>query len=143
ATDLDALAAESLAESVRGQWSEIRRQRMQTENGLGLLTGMAVPLPPAPDVSAYPAMAELTPGLPSETLLKRPDVRAAEQRLLAANASIGAARAAFFPSIALTANLGTASSELSGLFGGGSQAWLFQPVLRLPLFDAGRNQASL
>lgn len=143
ATDLEALAAESLAESVRGQWAELKRQRMQTENALNLLVGMAAPLPPAPDVSRHPIMAELAPGLPSEVLLKRPDVRAAEQRLIAANANIGAARAAFFPRIALTANLGTASSELSGLFGGGSQAWLFQPVLRLPLFDAGRNQANL
>lgn len=143
ATDLEALAAESLAESVRGQWAELKRQRMQTENALNLLVGMAAPLPLAPDVSRHPAMAELAPGLPSEVLLKRPDVRAAEQRLIATNANIGAARAAFFPRIALTANLGTASSELSGLFGGGSQAWLFQPVLRLPLFDAGRNQANL
>jgi len=143
ATDLDALAAESLAESVRGQWAETRRQRMQTENALRLLTGMAVPLPQPEGVSGQAAMAELAPGLPSETLLRRPDVRAAEQRLVAANASIGAARAAFFPRISLTASLGTASNELSGLFGGGSQAWLFQPVLSLPLFDAGRNQANL
>lgn len=143
ATDLDALAAESLTESVRGQWAELKRQRMQTENALSLLVGMATPLPQAAGVSGQAAMAELAPGLPSEALLKRPDVRAAEQRLIAANANIGAARAAFFPRIALTANAGTASSELSGLFGGGSQAWLFQPVLRLPLFDAGRNQANL
>jgi multidrug efflux system outer membrane protein len=102
---------------------------------------MAVALPSAANLSA--AMAELQPGLPSATLLKRPDVRAAEQRLIAANANIGAARAAFFPRISLTASLGTASSELSGLFGGGSQAWLFQPVLKLPLFDASRNQANL
>lgn len=143
ATDLDALAAESLTESVRAQLAELRRQRMQTENALRLLTGMSVQLPQASSISEQPAMAELAPGLPSEVLLKRPDVRAAEQRLIAANANIGAARAAFFPRIALTANIGTASSELSGLFGAGSQAWLFQPVLKLPLFDAGRNQANL
>jgi multidrug efflux system outer membrane protein len=143
ATDLEALAAESLAESVRAQLAELRRNRMQTENALNLLTGMSMALPAAGSVSAQPAIADLAPGLPSEVLLKRPDVRAAEQRLIAANANIGAARAAFFPRIALTANLGTASSELSGLFGGGSQAWLFQPVLTLPLFDAGRNQANL
>ncbi len=143
ATDLDALAAESLAESVRGQRAELGRQRMQTENALKLLTGMAAALPPPAPASGQPPMAELAPGLPSEVLLKRPDVRAAEQRLIAANANIGAARAAFFPRISLTANLGTASSELSGLFGAGSQAWLFQPALKLPLFDAGRNQASL
>ena len=143
ATDLDALAAESLTESVRGQWAELKRQRMQTENALYLLTGMAAPLPKSSGVSSLPAMADLAPGLPSEVLLRRPDVRAAEQRLLASNANIGAARAAFFPRISLTSSIGTASSELSGLFGGGSLAWLFQPVLKLPLFDAGRNQANL
>lgn len=143
ATDLDALAAESLAETVRAQLAELKRSRIQTENALSLLTGMAVAIPPAGNVSNQPAMAELAPGLPSETLLRRPDVRAAEQRLIAANANVGAARAAFFPRISLTGSLGTASSELSGLFGGGSQAWLFQPVLTLPLFDAGRNQANL
>jgi multidrug efflux system outer membrane protein len=94
-------------------------------------------------VSAQPAMADRVPGMPADVLLRRPDVRAAEQRLLASNANIGAARAAFFPRISLTASYGTASGELSGLFAGGSQAWLFQPVLKLPLFDAGRNQAHL
>ncbi len=143
ATDLDALAAESLAESVRIQRTEVRRQRMQTENALNLLTGMAATIPPPANVTAQPALAELAPGLPSEVLLRRPDVRAAEQRLIAANANIGAARAAFFPRISLTGSIGSASSELSGLFGAGSHAWLFQPVLSLPLFDAGRNRANL
>jgi len=78
-------------------------------------------------------------GLPSEVLLARPDVLAAEQKLIAANANIGAARAAFLPKIVLTAAAGTASAGLSGLFGGGSGAWSFIPALRLPLFDAGRT----
>ncbi|WP_324780652.1 efflux transporter outer membrane subunit [Thiobacillus sedimenti] len=143
ASDLDVLAAESLVETVRAQAADLDRQRAQTENALRLLTGMAVPLPAVPAVSRQPALAELAPGLPSEVLLRRPDVRAAEQRLIASNANIGAARAAFFPRIALTGNLGTASSALSGLFGAGSEAWLFQPVLTLPLFDAGRNRANL
>ena len=142
-TDLDALAAESLFEATRVQGAELHRQRLQMENALSLLTGMAIKLPPAGDVSKQPAMAALAPGLPSEVLLRRPDVRAAEQHLIAANANIGAARAAFFPRIALTANVGTASRELSGLFGTGSQAWLFQPVLSLPLFNAGQAQANL
>jgi multidrug efflux system outer membrane protein len=142
ATELDVLTAESLVESVRAQWAESRRQRTQTENALRLLTGMAVPLPEVPDGSSA-TLAALAPGLPSDVLLQRPDVRAAEQQLIAGNANVGAARAAFFPRIALTANFGTASSALAGLFDAGSQAWLFQPVLTLPLFDAGRNQANL
>lgn len=143
ATDLEALAAESLAESVRGQWAELKRQRMQTENALRLLTGMAAPLPATSALAGQPKMIALSPGLPSEVLLKRPDVRAAEQRLVAANASIGAARAAFYPRISLTGSFGTASSDLSGLFDSGSGAWLFNPVLKWPLFDAGRTQANL
>lgn len=143
ATELDVLTAESLVESVRAQWVESRRQRTQTENALRLLTGMAVPLPGISDGSNSTTLAALAPGLPSDVLLQRPDVRAAEQQLIAGNANVGAARAAFFPRIALTANFGTASSALSGLFDAGSQAWLFQPVLTLPLFDAGRNQANL
>jgi len=143
ATDLDVLAAESLAESVRAQWADLKRQRAQTENALRLLTGMAVPLPETPGAMSQTALAGLAPGLPSDVLLRRPDVRAAEQRLIASNANVGVARAAFFPRIALTGNLGTASSALSGLFDVGSQAWLFQPILTLPLFDAGRNRANL
>ena len=92
-------------------------------------------LPPAPPLNAL-TLAELPVGLPSEVLLQRPDIRAAEQQLIAANANIGAARAAFFPRISLTAALGVASSGLSGLFDGGSGAWTFQPALALPLFDS-------
>jgi len=143
ASDLDVLTAEGLVESVRAQRADLERQRAQTENALRLLTGMVTPLPAAPAVSTQAPLAELAPGLPSDVLLRRPDVRAAEQRLIASNANIGAARAAFFPRIALTGNFGTASSALSGLFDAGSEAWLFQPVLTLPLFDAGRNKANL
>lgn len=143
ATDLDVLAAEGLAESLRAQWVDLKRQRVQTENALRLLTGMAVTLPAPTNLAKQPAMTELAPGLPSDVLLRRPDVRAAEQRLVAANANVGAARAAFFPRIALTASVGTASQELSGLFDAGSKAWLFNPVLKLPLFDAGRTRANV
>jgi outer membrane protein, multidrug efflux system len=82
-------------------------------------------------------------GLPSSLLQRRPDVLAAEHTLKAANADIGAARAAFFPSITLTASGGSASSELSGLFKGGSGAWSFAPSINLPIFNAGSNRASL
>jgi outer membrane protein, multidrug efflux system len=81
--------------------------------------------------------------VPSEVLLRRPDVRQAEELLRSANADIGAARAAFFPSISLTGNIGTASSELSGLFGGGSFAWSFIPQINIPIFQAGRLQGLL
>ena len=76
-------------------------------------------------------------------LQQRPDIRAAEHRLLAANADIGAARAAFFPSIRLTAGAGTASAELSGLFDGGSGTWSFMPQINIPIFTAGRLKANL
>ena len=81
--------------------------------------------------------------IPSSMLLSRPDVMAAERSLQATYANIGAARAAFFPSISLTANVGTASTELSGLFAGGNLLWSFVPQIRLPIFDGGRNQANL
>lgn len=82
-------------------------------------------------------------GLPSDLLQRRPDILEAEHQLMAANASIGAARAAFFPSISLTANAGTMSRQLSGLFDAGSGSWLFQPSINLPIFTAGSLRASL
>ena len=82
-------------------------------------------------------------GVPSELLTRRPDIRQAEQQLLANNANIGAARAAFFPRIALTAGVGTASSHLGNLFSSGSWGWTLAPQALLPIFDAGRNQANL
>ncbi|KAB2889701.1 MAG: efflux transporter outer membrane subunit, partial [Burkholderiaceae bacterium] len=94
-------------------------------------------------LAGVPAMAAVPAGLPSDLLTRRPDIRQAEQQLIAANANIGAARAAFFPTISLTAQAGTASTELSGLFKSGS--WAFTPTVSamLPIFNAGRNQAAL
>ena len=94
-------------------------------------------------LSDQPFVANLPAGLPSQLLAQRPDLRAAEQRLLSANASIGAARAAFFPRISLTAAIGSASPELSDLFEAGSRNWSFVPQITLPIFDAGRNRANL
>src|SRR5690606_17191241 len=88
-------------------------------------------------------LADVPVGLTSDVIERRPDIRAAEQQLRAANANIGAARAAFFPRIALTGAFGTASSQLSGLFDSGSLAWSFTPQISLPLFDGGRNRANL
>jgi multidrug efflux system outer membrane protein len=89
------------------------------------------------------ALRDVPEGMPSDLLERRPDIRQAEQQLIAANANIGAARAAFFPRIALTASAGTASNALSGLFKSGSWGWTLAPQAVLPIFDAGRNQAGL
>ena len=142
---LDFRQAEQLLEGARAALAQTQRQRALDENALVLLLGQPLPadLPPATPMAAQQALADLPAGLPSDLLARRPDVRAAEQQLLAANASIGAARAAFFPRIALTANTGTASSQLSGLFQSGSFALTGVATLLQPIFDAGRNQASL
>lgn len=127
---------------------QIQQQRDQQAHALDLLLGSPAELPPMP--APAPAQAEaawqlppLQVGLPSELLLQRPDIVAAEHQLRSANAQIGAARAAFFPSIRLTAFGGTASNELDGLFKGANRAWSFAPSLSLPIFDGGRNQANL
>lgn len=96
-----------------------------------------------PDDEALDAMSALPEDLPSALISRRPDIRAAEQRLKAANANIGAARAAFFPSISLTAAIGVTSAEFSSLFKSGSRTWSFAPQLLQPIFDAGRNKGNL
>lgn len=148
ASALDYHQALSLEQSARATLALQQRQRAMNENALALLMGQAIPpdIRGSLDTSALrdaPAMAELPAGLPSDLLVRRPDVRQAEQQLIAANANIGAARAAFFPRIALTAQAGTASGELSGLFKDGSWGFTVAPSLLLPIFDAGRNQANL
>jgi len=95
---------------------------------------------PAPSIAPLLAVPA---DLPSSALLRRPDIQAAERSLQGSYASIGAARAAFFPSITLTTSVGTASNQLSGLFGAGNGTWSFAPQIRLPIFDGGRNQANL
>ena len=110
-----------------------------------LLVGQPLPadLPPPLPLGVEQIPVDVPPGLPSDLLERRPDIRAAERQLLAANANIGAAKAAFFPRITLTANLGTASGDLSGLFKSGSFAFTGTAQLLQPIFDAGRNQANL
>ena len=143
-SELDFRQAESLAESARVTLAQLQRQRALDENALVLLIGQ--PLPAALQASAgidAVTLPELPAGAPSDLLARRPDIRQSEQQLVAANANIGAARAAFFPRISLTAGVGTASSELTGLFKGGSFGLTVAPQLLLPIFDAGRNQAGL
>ena len=148
ASALDFRQAQSQTLAAQATLAQQKRQRALDENALALLLGQSLP----DDVRASlagsqlanaPAMTPLPAGLPSELLTRRPDIRQAEQQLIAANANIGAARAALFPRISLTAQAGTASSELSGLFKSGSWGFTIAPSLLLPIFDAGRNQANL
>ena len=117
----------------------------QDENALALVVGSAVPvdLLPADLSGALGALKGLTPGLPSDVLLNRPDILQAEGLLKGANANIGAARAAFFPRITLVSNIGFGSDDLVGLFKPGSFAWKFAPQITLPIFDGGSNRAKL
>ena len=144
-SELDYRQAESLLEGARVALAQSLRQRALDENALVLLVGQALPadLPAALPLDQQQIPGDLPAGLPSELLTRRPDVRASEQQLVGANANIGAARAAFFPRISLTANLGSASSELSGLFKSGTFAFTGTAQLLQPIFDAGRNRANL
>ena len=148
-SELDFRQAESLAEAARVAYAQLQRRRALDENALTLLVGRPVgDAFPAQDraptpLASWQPMALVPAGLPSDLLTSRPDIRRAEQLLLAANANIGAARAAFFPNISLTVGAGSASSQLSGLFKSGSWGWTLAPQLVLPIFDAGRNQAGL
>lgn len=141
---LDATQAEVLRDQTRAELAMLEQQKERAHNALSLLVGTPLPIESVP-LSAIEMAFEpdIAPGLPSDVLLDRPDVLAAEHRLKATNANIGAARAAFFPRIALFGGLGTSSSELSGLFSSDTQAWLFVPTLSLPLFDGDRNRSNL
>ena len=148
-SELDLRQAESLLEAARISLAQLQRQRALDENLLVLLLGqplsadLALAVPAGQGLADTPVMADVPAGLPSDLLTRRPDIRQAEQQLLAANANIGAARAAFFPRISLTASAGSVSNHLSGLFKSGTYGWTLAPQLFLPLFDAGRNQAGL
>lgn len=136
-------------ETARADVEQYSRLVAQDINALQLLIGTRDPIQLShPESSVIKDQLEEFPvGMSSEILLSRPDIQAAEHQLKAANANIGAARAAFFPRIALTTSLGTASNELSGLLGSGSSAWSFSPQISpqisLPIFTAGRLSASL
>lgn len=147
ASALDESLAKSLLQSTRVTLAQQRRQRALDENALVLLLGQSLPetLRARLENSSLnqvqlPALAS---GLPSDLLIHRPDIRQAEQLLIASNANIGAARAAFFPRISLTAGAGSASSELGALFSNGSWGITLAPQLIFPILDAGRNQAVL
>ncbi len=147
ATELDAAQAETTLRTAEASVAQYQRQVAQDLNQIVLLAGAPLPKPllARMDASArastrFPA---LPAGLPSDVLLRRPDVLAAEHQLKGANANIGAARAAFFPELTLTASGGTASNGLKHLFGPGQAAWAVDPQVSMPIFDAGRNEANL
>ncbi|MES2128801.1 MAG: efflux transporter outer membrane subunit [Pseudomonadota bacterium] len=140
---VDLQQAVSLVETARVVLAQQQRQRAADVNLLTLLVGQTLPEAAQGGALANTTLAELPGGLPSDLLNARPDIRAAEQQLIAANANIGAARAAFFPHISLTGGVGTGSSQLSGLFKSGSWGWTFAPQALVPIFDYGRNSANL
>ncbi|MBB3796379.1 multidrug efflux system outer membrane protein [Xanthomonas arboricola] len=149
ASQLSLRQAQTTVETARVDVERYTAQVAQDRNALVLLVGTQVPaelLPQAlPDGASVDGnvLASVPAGLPSQLLQRRPDILEAERNLRAANANIGAARAAFFPSISLTASTGSSSSSLSNLFDSGTRAWSFVPTLMLPIFNAGRNRANL
>jgi multidrug efflux system outer membrane protein len=144
-TELSVAQAQTVVEQANANYSVQVRGRAQAENALVLLVGQPLPadLPPAVPLNSQPILADIPADLPSDLLTRRPDIMQAEATLRGANANIGAARAAFFPTISLTGTLGSASSALGGLFKAGSLAWSFLPSLTLPIFEAGKLQANL
>jgi multidrug efflux system outer membrane protein len=134
---LDLRLSQTQVDAARGEVSRYAQLAAQDKNALNLLAGTDLPETLLPDrLTDVEFCREISPGLSSTVLLQRPDVLAAEHRLKGAHANIGAARAAFFPRISLTAALGTASADLSGLFNSGQGTWSFAPVIAVPVFDA-------
>jgi multidrug efflux system outer membrane protein len=137
--------SETAVDMARANLAQYTRQAAQDENALVLLLGEPMPadLPAGKSLDEQGLLSDLPAGLPSDLLFRRPDVVAAEHSLIAANANIGAARAAFFPSISLTASGGVAGSQLNHLFTGAGTIWSFEPEITIPIFTAGENQAGL
>ena len=144
-TLLSVRQAETVLEHAKTTQAAQLRALAQAQNGLVLLVGQPLPadLPPAVALNSQSIVADLPAGLPSDLLTQRPDIMEAEAALLAANANIGAARAAFFPAIRLTGGAGLESAALSSLFRADSFAWLFVPSISVPIFEGGKLQANL
>lgn len=143
-SELDLAQARTLLETAKADRAMYLRQVAQARNALVLLLGaQADDAKLTGDLEKMRFVEDLSPGLPSDVLLRRPDIIEAEHSLKAANAYIGAARANFFPSISLTGTFGLSSPSLDNLFKGTSKAWSFTPAASLPLFDAGSNFATL
>lgn len=144
-TALAAAQSATTVDTAQANLAIYTQQAAQDRNALMLLIGGPLPggLVVTGDLDSRSFDANLAAGIPSQVLTQRPDVLASEHALIAANADIGAARAAFFPSITLTGSYGTASTQLSGLFKSGSEAWSFAPQITLPIFTGGANRANL
>jgi len=144
-SELDLRTAEGQVETAKINILNYERQRAQAENYMVLLVGEPLPtdLPTPRSFNDTNLVAEIPAGLPSELVQLRPDILEAEHTLKAANANIGAARAAFFPTITLTASIGSTSSQLAKLFGSGTGVWSFAPQITVPIFTAGQNKADL
>ncbi|ARP88557.1 multidrug transporter [Bordetella genomosp. 9] len=144
-SELDLNQSKSLLDTASADLAQLARTQSQAINALVLLVGAPLPpdLPPPAPFDASQVLASIPPGLPSDLLERRPDILSAENSLRAANANIGAARAAFFPTISLTGLLGVASPSLSDLFKGGNGFWSFSPSITTPIFAGGSIQAGL
>ncbi|MGF6608327.1 multidrug efflux system outer membrane protein [Paraburkholderia sp. WSM4175] len=144
-SELDLRQAETVVETASADLQTQTRLRAQADNALVLLIGEPLPadLPGGLPMNDQSLLTDIPAGLPSDLLTRRPDIIEAEENLLAANANIGAARAAFFPKVTLTGSAGTLSPTLGGLFKPGSAAWSFAPSITLPIFEGGQNMANL
>ena len=144
-SELDLRTAEGQVQTAKINVLTYERQLAQAQNYLVLLVGKPLPddLPVPRSFSDTNLLAEIPAGLPSELVQRRPDILEAEHTLKAANANIGAARAAFFPTITLTGSIGTTSSEFEKLFGSGTGVWSFSPQVTVPIFTGGQNLANL
>jgi multidrug efflux system outer membrane protein len=145
ASQLEVSQARSIMEEARSNVARYEIRVGQAKNLLTLLLGAPLPadLPDVRKLTAVEMLADVPEGLPASLLERRPDIQAAEHRLKAANANIGAARANFFPTFSLTGALGSMSYEYSNLFTGRAEFWQFLPQVYLPIFDTGRNMARL
>lgn len=145
ASGLEEQDAQILLHQARADIERVDRQISQATNALRVLIGVSDidPYLTAPAALRNLTKLRLPAGTPSEVIVSRPDILAAEHRLRARHADIGVARAAFFPQLSLTAMFGTASAEFSSLFEGGARAWSFSPQMTLPIFSGGRNTANL
>lgn len=142
---IDLRQQEALIEAAKASYASAVQSREQARNALAVLLNQPVPddLPAGLPLDKQFALNRLGAGLTSDVLLNRPDIRAAEHALKQANANIGAARAAFFPSITLTGSVGTASNELNNLFKAGNGTWSFAPGINIPIFTWGSLKGSL